>query len=166
MVRLFIKANDANEKDSFKIFNQSGKELFYTKDDFQTTGHRIKIYLADTISEVGYVQEKTGTGAARFEFAARDNFGNVTISKGSSNADVNIDFNGWKLQGLPFEWHYDVYMGQTPVMAARHGMFMIPGQALNICDTYVITVATDSETTICTAFALALFAAKKYHVVF
>ncbi len=166
MVRLFIKANDANEKDSFKIFNQSGKELFYTKDDFQTTGHRIKIYLADTISEVGYVQEKTGTGAARFEFAARDNFGNVTISKGSSNSDVNIDFNGWKLQGLPFEWHYDVYMGQTPVMAARHGMFMIPGQALNICDTYVITVATDSETTICTAIALALFAAKKYHVVF
>ncbi len=166
MVRLFIKANDANEKDSFKIFNQSGKELFYTKDDFQTTGHRIKIYHADTISEVGYVQEKTGTGAARFEFAARDNFGNVTISKGSSNSDVNIDFNGWKLQGLPFEWHYDVYMGQTPVMAARHGMFMIPGQALNICDTYVITVATDSETTICTAFALALFAAKKYHVVF
>ena len=112
------------------------------------------------------MKKKNTGGATRFEFAARDNFGNVTIPKGSTNGEVLIDFNNWKLQGLPFEWHYDVYMGQTPVMAARHGMFMIPGQALNITDTFVITVATDSEATICTAFALALFAAKKYKVVF
>ena len=58
MPRLFIKAQDLDELDSVKIFNDRGKEVYYTKDDFIATGHRIKIYMAETITECAYVQEK------------------------------------------------------------------------------------------------------------
>ena len=78
MPRLYIKAKDLEESDVVKVFDDKGKEVYYLKDDFIATGHRIKIFLAGTISECGYVQEKDGgNGRLKFEFAARDKFGTV-----------------------------------------------------------------------------------------
>ena len=70
MPKLFIKAQDLEEYDSVKIFNERGKEVYYTRDDFIATGHRIKLFLADTINECGYVQEKYTRDGVAFEFAA------------------------------------------------------------------------------------------------
>ena len=78
MARLFIKAQDLEEYDTVKVFNDRGKQVYYTKDDFIATGHRIKIYLADTISECAYVQEKYDhLGGKGLEFCARDKLGAV-----------------------------------------------------------------------------------------
>ena len=52
MAQLYIKANELEEKDTVKVFNERGKEVYYTKDDFIATGHRIKIYLANWIVSV------------------------------------------------------------------------------------------------------------------
>ncbi|MBR6218670.1 MAG: hypothetical protein IKQ63_09170 [Eubacterium sp.] len=162
MLRFFMKANEVEEKDSFGIFNDSGKKCYYTKDDFMTTGHRIKIYMADTITEVAHVQEKNSLGEVRFEFSSRgDNFGDIIV-RGGSVGDVEIDYNNWRIEGNPFSWNYDIYMGSLRIMSARQTMYMIPGQALSMTNTYILGVANDSDALICIAFALAVFAAKKY----
>ena len=45
MPRLYIKAKDLEESDVVKVFNDKGKEVYYLKDDFIATGHRIKIFM-------------------------------------------------------------------------------------------------------------------------
>ncbi|MCR5368441.1 Uncharacterized protein YxjI [Eubacterium ruminantium] len=160
MLRFFMKANEVEDHDSFNIYNDSGRICYYTKDDFMTTGHRIKIYMADTISEVAHVQEKAGNGEVRFEFSARgDTFGDIILNGGS---DLDIDFENWRVEGSPFDWRYDVYMGSLRIMSARQTMYMIPGQALSMTNTYILGVANDSDALISIAFALAVYAAKKY----
>ena len=105
MPKFFIKAQDLEEYDSVKIFNERGKEVYYTKDDFIATGHRIKIYLADTISECGYVQEKYTRDGIAFEFAARDKFGSIERDKRSSHQRYRIDYDeGWEIEGDAVIW--------------------------------------------------------------
>ena len=38
MAQLFIKANELEEKDTVKVFNERGKEVYYTKDDETDSG--------------------------------------------------------------------------------------------------------------------------------
>ena len=92
MAKLYIKAQDLEEYDSVKVFNERGKEVYYTKDDFIATGHRIKVFLADTISECAYVQEKYDRlDNVRFEFAARDKFGTISRDRLSRMQKYIID---------------------------------------------------------------------------
>ena len=35
MAKLFIKAKDLEEYDSVRVFNERGKEVYYTKDEFR-----------------------------------------------------------------------------------------------------------------------------------
>ena len=93
MAQLYIKANELEEKDTVKVFNERGKEVYYTKDDFIATGHRIKIFMADTISEVAYVQEKYDGDIVRFEFCARDKFGTIERDFFTLAQNYNIDFD-------------------------------------------------------------------------
>ena len=40
--------------------------------------------------------------------------------------------------------------------------YVIPGQALNMCETYILDIDSDSDILIGLAFALALYALNKY----
>jgi len=162
MARLFIKAKDVEEKDSFQIFNQSGKPLYYTKDEFLATGHRIKIFLAETISEAAYVQEKESRGKTRFEFCARGDFGTIERDILSLQQKYTIDYNNWLLAGDGVGWNYQVRLGVLPVMTVRKMPYLIPGQALNITDTYILDIPSDADVLIALAFALAVYALNKY----
>ena len=103
MAQLYIKANELEEKDTVKVFNERGKEVYYTKDDFIATGHRIKIYMADTITEVAYVQEKYDGDIVRFEFCARDKFGTIERDFFTLAQNYNIDFDeDWEIVGDAF----------------------------------------------------------------
>ena len=164
MAKLYIKANDLVEKDSFEVYNESGKAVYYTKDDFLATGHRIKIFLSDTIQEVAYVQEKTGRIGNRFEFCARgDVFGTIyKDSRFNRNEDI-IDFDDWvHVPTGDGEWNYRVMKGALRIMEVKQMPYLIPGKALNITDTNIINVDGESGTLIALAFALAVFACNKY----
>ena len=100
MAKLYIKAQDLEDYDTVKVFNERGKEVYYTKDDFIATGHRIKIYLAETISECGYVQEKYDRDEIKFEFAARDKFGTISRDHRSRMQRYLVDYDeDWDVEG-------------------------------------------------------------------
>ena len=163
MAKLFIKAQDLEEYDSVKIFNERGKEVYYTKDDFIATGHRIKIFLAETINECGYVQEKYTRDGICFEFAARDKFGNIEKDSRTSHQRYRIDFDeAWEIEGDAVIWQYVVYSGAIEVMKVSSQMYLIPGQALNMCQTYILDFYSDSDILIGLTFALAVYALNKY----
>ena len=163
MAKLFIKAQDLEEYDSVKVFNERGKEVYYTKDDFIATGHRIKVFLAETISECAYVQEKISRNDTYFEFAARDKFGTVSRDPMSRLQRYDIDYDeDWELEGDGVSWRYVLYRGSIPVMTVRNESYLIPGQALNMCDTYILDFDSDSDILIGLAFALAVYALNKY----
>ena len=163
MPKFFIKAQDLEEYDSVKIFNQRGKEIYWTKEDFIATGHRIKIYLADTITECGYVQEKVSRNDTYFEFAARDKFGTVERDQMSRLQRYVIDYDeDLELEGDGATWRYVLYRGALPMMTVRNEQYLIPGQALNMCETYILDVDIDSDALICISFALAVYALNKY----
>ena len=163
MPKFYIKAQDLEEYDSVKIFNERGKEVYYTRDDFIATGHRIKIYLADTISECAYVQEKYVRDEIRFEFCARDKFGTISRDNRSRMQRYLVDYDeDWEIDGDAFSWNYMVHSGSLDVMKVSNQMYLIPGQALNMCDTYILDVDSDSDVLIGIAFALAVYALNKY----
>ena len=163
MAKLFIKAQDLEDYDSVKVFNERGKEVYYTKDDFIATGHRIKIFLAETINECAYVQEKVSRGGSYFEFAARDKFGTVERDTMSRLQRYVIDYDeDWEVEGDGVSWRYVLYRGALPLMTVRNESYLIPGQALNMCDTYIMDFDSDSDVLIGLAFALALYALNKY----
>ena len=154
MAQLFIKAQDLEEYDSVKVFNERGKQVYYTKDDFIATGHRIKIFLADTITECAYVQEKYDRlGSKRFEFCARDKFGTIERDPMSRQQRYIVDFDeGWEIVGDGVAWNYMIYRGALPVMRV----------ALNLADTYIMQFDSDSEVLVGLSFALAVYALNKY----
>ncbi len=164
MARLLIKAQDLEEYDTVKVFNERGKQVYYTKDDFIATGHRIKIYLADTISECAYVQEKYDRlGSKRFEFSARDKFGTVERDPMSRQQRYIVDYEeAWEIVGDAVMWNYTVYRGALPIMRVRNEKYLIAGQALNMADTYIMEFDSDSEILVGLAFALAVYALNKY----
>ena len=163
MQRFFIKANDVEEKDSYQIFNGSGKPVYYTKDDFLPAGHRIKIFLADTINEVAYVQEKAGMFRNKFEFCARgDQFGTVERDDRFGRPEYDIDYNDWLIEGEGFAWNFNIWKGRVKIMSVRNQPYLIPGQALNITDTYIIHVDNDPDALLAIAFSLAIHASNKY----
>lgn len=163
MAKLFIKAQDLEDYDSVKVFNERGKEVYYTKDDFIATGHRIKIFLADTISECAYVQEKISRNETYFEFAARDKFGNISRDTMSRLQRYDIEYDeDLELEGDGVGWRYVVYRGALPMMTVRCDPYLIPGQALNLCDTYILEFDSDSDILIGLALALAVYALNKY----
>ena len=163
MAKLFIKAQDLEDYDSVKVFNERGKEVYYTKDDFIATGHRIKIFLAETINECAYVQEKVSRGGSYFEFAARDKFGTVERDTMSRLQRYIIDYDeDWEVEGDGVSWRYVLDRGSLPLMTVRNESYLIPGQALNMCDTYIMDFDSDSDVLIGLAFALALYALNKY----
>jgi len=162
--KLFIKANELEEKDSVKIFNERGKEVYYTKDDFISTGHRIKIYLADTISECAYVQEKYGENdQIHFEFCVRDKFGTITRDWSQRAQHYLIDFDeNWEIDGDAVIWEYTVKRGALDIMKVSNQPYLIPGQALNLTDTYILDCQSESDMLMGLAFALAVYALNKY----
>lgn len=164
MAQLFIKAQDLEEYDSVKVFNERGKQVYYTKDDFIATGHRIKIFLADTISECAYVQEKYDRlGSKRFEFCARDKFGTIERDPMSRQQRYIVDYEeGWEIVGDGVGWNYTVYRGALPIMRVKCEKYLIPGQALNLAETYILQFDSDSEVLVGLAFALAVYALNKY----
>ena len=163
MAKLFIKAQDLEEYDSVKVFNERGKEVYYTKDDFIATGHRIKIYLAETINECAYVQEKYTRDGICFEFAARDKFGNIERDKRSSHQRYRIDFDEpWEIEGDAVIWQYVVYSGALEIMRVKSEPYLIQGQALNMCETHIMEFDNDSDVLIGLTFALAVYALNKY----
>ncbi len=163
MAQLFIKANDLEEKDTVKVFNERGKEIYYTKDDFIATGHRIKIFMAETINECAYVQEKYDGDLARFEFCARDKFGTIERDFFSLAQNYNIDFDeDWEIVGDAFMWNYVVKKGSLDIMKVRNAPYLIPGQQLNLAPTYIMDIQSDSDVLIGLAFALAVYALNKY----
>ncbi|MCR4839774.1 MAG: hypothetical protein K5897_12705 [Eubacterium sp.] len=164
MARLFIKAQDLEEYDTVKVFNDRGKQVYYTKDDFIATGHRIKIFMAETISECAYVQEKYDRlGSKRFEFASRDKFGTIERDPMSRQQRYIVDFEeSWEIVGDAVMWNYIVYRGALPIMRVRCEKYIIPGQALSMADTYILEFDNDSEILIGLTFALAVYALNKY----
>lgn len=163
MSKLFIKASDVEEKDSFEIFNERGKAQYYTKDDFIATGHRIKIFLSETINEAAYVQEKLTRHGSVFEFSARDKFGTIERDATTRLQRYIIDFDeDWTLAGDPVMWNYLVRRGALDIMRVKNQKYLIPGQALNLTDTYILNIDSESDTLICLAFALAIWALNKY----
>jgi uncharacterized protein YxjI len=163
MAQLFIKANELEEKDTVRVFNERGKEVFYTRDDFIATGHRIKIFMADTITEVAYVQEKYDGDVARFEFAARDKFGTIERDFFTLAQNYNIDFDeDWEIVGDAIMWNYVVKRGSLDVMKVRNDLYLIPGQALNLTPTYIMDIVVESDILIGLAFVLAVYALNKY----
>lgn len=163
MLNFYMKANDIEEKDSFQIFGDNGKPIYYTKDDFLSTGHRIKIFLADTISEVAYVQEKTTRYGSRFEFCAHgDQFGNVQLDTRFTRPEISVSFNNWRFVGRPGSWDYEVFGGSVRVLQSQMKQYLIPGQALNMTDTAIVTVDSDPDALISLAFVLAVWATNKY----
>ena len=164
MPRLYIKAKDLEESDVVKVFDDKGKEVYYLKDDFIATGHRIKIFLAGTISECGYVQEKDGgNGRLKFEFAARDKFGTVQRDWMSRFQKYDIAYDeDWVVKGDAVIWDYSVVTGSIEVMKVESKPYIIPGQALNMTDTYIIDVDSESDVLISLAFAFSLYALNKY----
>lgn len=163
MAKLFIKAQDLEEYDSVKVFNERGKEVYYTKEDFIATGHRTKIYMAETINECAYVQEKFGREGTYFEFAARDKFGTVERDTMSRLQKYIIDYDeDLETDGDGASWRYVLYRGALPMMTVRNEMYLIPGQALNMCETYIMEFDSDSDVLIGLAFALAMHSLNKY----
>ena len=164
MPKLYIKAADLDELDSVKIFNERGKEVYYTKDDFIATGHRIKIYIADTISECAYVQEKYDRlGDTRFEFASKDKFGTVSRDPMSRMARYIVDYDeAWEIVGDAYIWKYSVYRGALRIIDVRSEPYLIPGQALNLTPTHIITFDSESDVLIGLTFVLAIYALNKY----
>jgi uncharacterized protein YxjI len=163
MAKLYIKAQDLEDYDSVKVFNERGKEVYYTKDDFIATGHRIKIFLADTISECGYVQEKYDREEIKFEFAARDKFGTISRDHRSRMQRYLVDYDeDWDVEGDAVSWNYVVHSGSIEPMKVKSMPYVIPGQALNMCETYILEIDSDSDVLIGLAFALALYALNKY----
>lgn len=163
MSKLFIKASEVEEKDSFKIFNERGKAVYYTKDDFIATGHRIKIFLEGTISEAAYVQEKQGRFGSTFEFSARDKFGTIARDHNSRIPRYLIDFDeNWLVDGDVVMWNYIVHRGSLITMKVTNQKYLIPGQALNLTDTYILDFPSESDMLIGLSFAMALWAVNKY----
>ena len=163
MAKLYIKAQDLEEYDSVRVFNERGKEMYYTKDDFIATGHRIKIFLAETISECAYVQEKYDRDEVKFEFAARDKFGTISRDHRSRMQRYNVDFDeDWEIEGDAVSWQYVVHSGSIEVMKVRSMPYLIPGQALNMCDTHILEFDSDSDMLVGLAFALSVYALNKY----
>ena len=163
MAKLYIKAQDLEDYDSVKVFNERGKEVYYTKDDFIATGHRIKIFLADTISECAYVQEKISRNDTYFEFAARDKFGTIWRDSRSRMQRYNVDFDeDWEIDGDAVSWNYVVHSGSLEPMKVKSMPYLIPGQALNMCDTYILEFESDSDILVGLVFALAVYALNKY----
>ncbi len=164
MLKLFFKAQDLEEKDSFQIFNHSGKPAYYTKDDFIATGHRIKLFMNETITEVAYVQEKQVRNKTKFEFCARGDFGTVERTRDfTGRPSYAVDYsNKWLVAGDGLNWNYTVKMGSLNIMKVEKMPYLIPGQALNITDTVVITVFNDSDALISLAFCLAVYALNRY----
>ncbi len=164
MPRLFIKAQDLDELDSVKIFNDRGKEVYYTKDDFIATGHRIKIYMAETITECAYVQEKYDhLGDTRFEFACKDKFGTVARDPMSRMARYLVDYDEpWEIVGDPYIWKYSIYRGALKIVDVKSEPYLIPGRALNLTQTHILTFDTESTVLIGLSFVLAIYALNKY----
>ena len=163
MAKLYIKAQDLEEYDSVKVFNERGKQVYYTRDEFIATGHRIKIYLADTITECAYVQEISTRDGIAFEFCARDKFGTVHKDKMSILPKYKIDYDEpWEVEGDAVMWQYIVHRGMFQVMRVRSEGYLIPGQALNITQTHILDIDSDGDVLIGLAFALAIYALNKY----
>lgn len=163
MPKLFIKANEVAEKDSFKIFNDRGRCMYYAKDDFIATGHRVKIFLDGTINEAAYVQEKTTRMGSKFEFAARDKFGNIARDPYTRMQKYEIDFDeNWMIEGDAAAWNYIVHRGSLPVMRVTAQQYLIPGQALNLTQTYILEIPSEGDILIGLTFALAIWALNKY----
>lgn len=166
MPKLFIKAKDLEEYDTVKVFNERGKEVYYTKDDFIATGHRIKVFLADTITECAYVQEKYDRlDNVRFEFAARDKFGTISRDRLSRMQKYIIDFDeGWEIAGDAVGWNYRAVRGPLDILKVKNEPYLIQGQALNLTDTIIIDVAVESDMLLALVFVLAVYALNKYSV--
>ena len=74
-----------------------------------------------------------------------------------------IDYDeDWEVEGDGVSWRYVLYRGSLPLMTVRNESYLIPGQALNMCDTYIMDFDSDSDVLIGLAFALALYALNKY----
>ena len=74
-----------------------------------------------------------------------------------------MDFDEvWEIVGDGVAWNYMVYRGALPVMRVKCEKYLIPGQALNLADTYIMQFDSDSEVLVGLSFALAVYALNKY----
>ena len=55
-----------------------------------------------------------------------------------------------------------LYGGSLEVIKVSSQQYLIPGQALNMCQTYILDFAVDSDVLIGLTFVLAVYALNKY----
>jgi hypothetical protein len=112
------------------------------------------------------VQEKYDRlGDTRFEFASKDRFGTVARDPMSRMARYLVDYDeAWEIVGDPYIWKYSVYRGAIKIIDVRSEPYLIPGQALNLTPTHILTFDIESTVVIGLTFVLAIYALNRYRV--
>lgn len=154
MSRLLIRQRVFSWTDTYDVYDEYGNPVYFVKADFFSIGHRIRIFDKQTGQELGLIQERVLSFLPRFElFSGGQSYGMIQQRFSMFRPKFDIDCNGWHVEGDFWEWNYDVFSGNYPVMHIRKEPFRWG-------DTYVLDIANDNDELIALMLAIAIDAAK------
>lgn len=133
-MKLLIKQRVFSWTDTYDVYDEEGKPVYYVKADFFTFGHQIHVFDKNSGREAGGVFQKLMTLMPVFEVKINDVYaGEIRKKFALFKPQYEIDFNGWRVEGDFFGWNYDVYSGDAVI---AH----ITKELLAWGDTYVIDI--------------------------
>ena len=130
-MRLLIKQRVFAWSDTYDIYDEAGLVRYTVKGEVFSFGHQLHVY--DALgNEIAQIHQKLFCWTPQFEIVIGGVlYGTVKKQFSFFTPVYDIDFNGWHVEGDFWNWNYDVFSGNMPIMRISKEWFTWG-------DTYVI----------------------------
>lgn len=137
-MKLLFKQRFFSWLDSYDIFDEAGNTVYTVRGEI-SFGHLLRIYGADS-REIGHIKQEILTFLPQFHMYLGDrHVGSISKEFALFANRYSIDCKGWRVEGDPFEWEYDITDASGRVVAT------VSKELFRFTDTYVIDVREPAD---------------------
>lgn len=110
-MKLLIRQRVFSWTDSYDVYDENGNAKYFVKAEFLSIGHRLHVYdMAG--NELGLIKEKVLSLLPVFEIEVNgQTLGRIEKRFTLFRPKLDVDFNGWHVEGDFMGWNYDIYEG-------------------------------------------------------
>lgn len=138
-MRLLIKQKVFRLSDTYDVYDENGNPKYFVKAEIISIGHRIHVYDAQRLNELGMIKQKIITMLPAFEIEIGGrNYGRIQRRFSMFKPKYDVEYNGWRVEGDFLGWDYDVLSGCSAIMHISKELF-------HWGDTYVIDIANPAD---------------------
>lgn len=136
-MRFLIKQRVFAWGDTYDIFDEYERPVFFVKAEVFTLGHKIHVYdMAG--NEVGFIQQKLLSFMPKFEIYVMGNYCGIIQKEFAFVPKYRIEYNSWHCVGDFVGWNYEV-------LAPDRSVARISKQLFRWGDTYVIDILNPAD---------------------